>query len=71
MPAPVGVTNICKDPKAEALIGYEKFKSQMERKPDVEETDDADQEWNLYVKPFLERERERKGLKTTDPWMVQ
>lgn len=63
MPGPEGVKNVCKDPKASALIEYENFKTSMERKPEYEEeTDVANKEWELHIKPFLEREGKRRGL---------
>lgn len=56
------VVNVCKDPKGEALIEWEEFKSKMQARPASEETDEANAEWDRYIKPFLQREAGRRGL---------
>lgn len=58
----VGLQNLntCKDPKGEALIVWEPYYQHMLAAPDYpEETD----EWYQTIKPFLEREAQRQGVK--------
>lgn len=66
IPFQLPMINTCKDPKAEALVQYETFKTIMDKPPEEEETD----EWSKTIRPFLERERKRQGIKNNEPGLV-